>query len=126
MGNVIISVPLSYNPEKDSTTGRLIDLDHAKLAQGVQALYQPRADKIPPETDQTASIIMQGFDKEFARMFYHRLLEDIDTPPRHGLQLPYKIVEYAHSETGRTIAEYMQYWRFMVTSFYRFPYYSHL
>ena len=46
-GNVLISVPLSYDPEKDPTTGCLIDLDHARKAPGTRTLYKPPRQEVP-------------------------------------------------------------------------------
>ena len=89
-GNILISVPLSYDPERDPTTGCLIDLDHARKAPGTLTIYKPQSQEVPSPIKQMISVY--SVDEKIGEMIYGRLLED--NPDDDELELYSKIVSY--------------------------------
>ncbi|KAK7686662.1 hypothetical protein QCA50_010262 [Cerrena zonata] len=98
MGNIVISAPLSYDPEKDTTIGRLIDLDHAKAANRVHPLYPliQEADaktggdgveepNYGTESEVVRGLVSLGVDAKVACIICHRILEDKPDMNSEGL-----------------------------------------
>lgn len=125
--NIFISAPLSHDPRKDSITGHLVDFDCSKAARRARDLYKPPVCEVPPQTGKIESGLMSSLDDEFTKMFYNRLLEDIDAPDKWVMGLPFKILEYLYNdETGELNIDWVKRWKSSVTSSCCFPNPTHL
>lgn len=103
LGNILISTPLSYDPEKDMAIGRLIDLDHAKAANSVYPLYLNSIEGIHCQEEDTVINVLAfvsgaKLEDDVVRRICRRIWED--RPETNSADLVSMTIEYKNHNSA--------------------------